>query len=123
MALEERTCLVTGASRGIGRAIAEELGAHGADVAINYRSSDDEAQAAKGRIEDGDGRAMLAQADISEYEQVESMCEAVHDRFGAVDVLVNNAGITVDKKFENMTREDWDRVIDVNLGGTFNCTH
>ncbi|MDR9381953.1 MAG: beta-ketoacyl-ACP reductase [Natronomonas sp.] len=122
MTLAERTCLVTGASRGIGRAIAEELGAHGADVAVNYRSSSDEARAVKERIDDGDGRAMLAQADVSNRAAVGSMCEAITDEFGPIEVLVNNAGITVDKKFENMTREDWERVIDVNLGGVFNCT-
>ncbi|TKR25779.1 3-oxoacyl-ACP reductase FabG [Natronomonas salsuginis] len=121
--LEGKTCLVTGGSRGIGRGIAEELGRCGANVVVNYRSSAAEAEATAATIVDAGGDALTAQADISEYDQVESMCESVHERFGAVDVLVNNAGITVDKKFENMTREDWDRVIDVNLGGTFNCTH
>jgi 3-oxoacyl-[acyl-carrier protein] reductase len=121
--LEDKTCVVTGASRGIGRGIAEELGRCGANVVVNYRSSAAEAEATAEAIVDAGGEALTAQADIAEYEQVESMCESVHERFGAVDVLVNNAGITVDKKFENMTREDWDRVIDVNLGGTFNCTH
>ncbi|MDR9381203.1 MAG: 3-oxoacyl-ACP reductase FabG [Natronomonas sp.] len=121
--LEGKTCLVTGGSRGIGRGIAEELGRCGANVVVNYRSSAAEAEATAATIVDAGGDALTAQADISEYDQVESMCESVHERFGAVDVLVNNAGITVDKKFENMTREDWDRVIDINLGGTFNCTH
>ncbi len=121
--LEEKTCLVTGGSRGIGRAIAEELGSHGANVVVNYRSSRAEAEAAAETIEESSGAAMTAQADVSEYEQVETMREAVHNRFGSVDVVVNNAGITADRTFEEMTREDWDRVIDVNLGGTFNCTH
>ena len=121
--LEEKTCLVTGGSRGIGRAIAEELGSHGANVVVNYRSSRAEAEATAETIEESSGAAMTAQADVSEYEQVETMREAVHNRFGSVDVVVNNAGITADRTFEEMTREDWDRVIDVNLGGTFNCTH
>jgi len=121
--LEDRTCLVTGASRGIGRAIAEELGQQGAEVVVNYRSSEAEAEATAETIEDAGGTAMTAQADISEYEQVETMRKAVHNRLGGIDVLVNNAGITADRKFEEMTREDWDRVMDVNLGGTFNCTH
>ncbi len=121
--LEDQTCLVTGASRGIGRAIAIELGRCGADVAVNYRSSAAEATATAETIEDSGGDAVTVQADIADYEQVESMAATVRDRFGSLDVLVNNAGITVDKKFENMTRDDWDRVIDVNLGGTFNCTH
>jgi len=121
--LEDQTCLVTGASRGIGRAIAIELGRRGANVVVNYRSSATAATATAETIREADGKALPVQADIADYEQVQSMAATVHDRFGDLDVLVNNAGITVDKKFENMTREDWDRVIDVNLGGTFNCTH
>lgn len=121
--LEEKTCLVTGASRGIGRGIAEELGRNGANVVVNYRSSEDAAAEVVETISAGRGDAMAVQADIAEYDRVAAMGDAVRDRFGSVDVLVNNAGITVDKKFENMTRADWDRVIDVNLGGTFNCTH
>jgi len=121
--LEDRTCLVTGGSRGIGRAIAEELGGKGANVVVNYRSSEAKAAAVVETIDGTDGAAMAAQADVAEYDQVEAMRDAVHDRFGAIDVLINNAGITADKRFAEMTREDWDRVIDVNLGGTFNCTH
>ena len=121
--LEEKTCLVTGASRGIGRGIAEELGRHGANVAVNYRASEAAAEDVVETISGGRGDAMAVQADIADYDEVAAMREAVHDRFGPLDVLVNNAGITIDKKFENMTRDDWDRVIDVNLGGTFNCTH
>ena len=121
--LEDKTCLVTGGSRGIGRAIAEELGSHGANVVVNYRSSRAAAEATAETIDESAGTAMTAQADVSEYGQVETMREAVHSRFGSVDVVINNAGITADRTFEEMTREDWDRVIDVNLGGTFNCTH
>jgi len=122
MSVEHRTCLVTGASRGIGRGIAEELGAEGASVVVNYRSSEEEAREVKDRIDDGPGEAVLAQADVAEYDEVQAMYDAVTEEFGGVDVLVNNAGITVDKKFDNMTREDWDRVMQVNLGGVFNCT-
>jgi 3-oxoacyl-[acyl-carrier protein] reductase len=121
--LEGQTCLVTGASRGIGRGVAEELGAHGADVVVNYRSSEDRAHEVCDHIEDDcDGRATPAQADVADFDEVQSMVEAVREEFGGIDVLVNNAGITVDKKFEQMTREDWDRVMQVNLGGVFNCT-
>lgn len=123
MSLEERTCLVTGASRGIGAGIARDLGARGAEVVVNYRSSDDEAQAVHDDIEDGPGSAVLAQADVSDIEAVEEMHQTAHDAFGRVDVLVNNAGVTVDRTFENMTREDWQWVIEVNLGGMFNCTN
>ncbi|MFD1586577.1 3-oxoacyl-ACP reductase FabG [Halorientalis brevis] len=121
--LSDQTCVVTGGSRGIGRGIAEELGRHGASVAVNYRSSDAEAREAVAQIESEGGEAIAVQGDVADYDQVEAMCEEVRDAFGSVDVLVNNAGITIDKTFENMTREDWDRVIKVNLGGVFNCTH
>jgi 3-oxoacyl-[acyl-carrier protein] reductase len=120
--LANRTCLVTGASRGIGRAIAEELGEHGADVVVNYRSSEGEAYDVAETIEAAGGSAVPVQADVADLEEVRAMHEQVRETFGPVDVLVNNAGITIDKKFENMTREDWDRVIQVNLGGVFNCT-
>jgi len=122
MSVEDRTCLVTGASRGIGRGIATELGEQGADVIVNYRSSEAEAHEVKEEINEGPGEAVLAQADVSDLDEVEAMYDAVHEEFGGIDVLVNNAGITVDTKFEDMTREDWDRVMEVNLGGVFNCT-
>jgi 3-oxoacyl-[acyl-carrier protein] reductase len=121
--LEDQTCLVTGASRGIGRGVAEELGAYGADVVVNYRSSEARAHDVCDHIEDEcEGRAVPAQADVSDFEEVQSMVESVREEWGPVDVLVNNAGITVDKKFENMSHEDWERVVNVNLGGVFNCT-
>ena len=120
--LEDRTCLVTGASRGIGRGIAEDLGRHGANVVVNYRSSEAAAHEVVDVIEDEGGDAVPVRADVSDMDQVEEMHETVRDSFGPVEVLVNNAGLTVDRKFENMTREDWDRVMEVNLGGVFNCT-
>ena len=123
MNLENQTCVVTGSSRGIGRGIATDLGAHGADVVVNYRSSGAEAAAVVEEIREHGGSAMTAQADVAVAEDVEAMREEVLDEFGTVDVLVNNAGITIDKKFENMTREDWDTVMDVNLGGVYNCTN
>jgi len=121
--LDGQTCLVTGASRGIGRGIAEELAAHDAEVIVNYRSSHDSAREVVGGIEADGGTAMAAQADIADYDGVAAMVREVRDTFGSVDVLVNNAGITIDKKFANMTPEDWKTVIDVNLNGAFNCTH
>ena len=121
--LDGKTCLVTGGSRGIGRAIAAELGRHGANVAVNYRSSAAAAEAVAETVAESGGDAVAVQADVADYEQVESMRETVRERFGGLDVLINNAGVTADKKFENMTRDDWDRVVDVNLGGAFNCTH
>jgi 3-oxoacyl-[acyl-carrier protein] reductase len=114
--------VVTGSSRGIGRAIAEELAAEGADVAVNYRTSEDEAAAVAEWIEAQGDAAQAVQADISEMDEVERMAREVHDELGQIDVLVNNAGITIDRQFGDLTREDWDRVLDVNLGGAFNCT-
>jgi 3-oxoacyl-[acyl-carrier protein] reductase len=122
MTLEEQTCVVTGASRGIGRGIATELGSKGADVVVNYRSSEAEAHEVVDEIEAAGGNAAAVRADVSDFDDVASMGEAVHDAFGPPDVLVNNAGLTIDKTFANMTREDWERVMDVNLGGVYNCT-
>ncbi len=120
--MEGRTCLVTGSSKGIGRGIAEDLGRHGANVVVNYRSSEDAAHEVKDIVEDLGGTAMVVQADVAKMSDVQEMYQQVHDEFGQIEVLVNNAGITVDKKFEEMTRDDWDRVMSVNLGGVFNCT-
>jgi 3-oxoacyl-[acyl-carrier protein] reductase len=120
--LDGKTCLVTGSSRGIGRKIAFEFARGGADVAVNYRQSDVEATAVKETIEANGESAIAVQADVGDPASVEGMADRVHDELGTVDVLVNNAGITVDRKFEDMTYEDWNRVIDTNLGGTFNCT-
>lgn len=120
--MEGRTCLITGASRGIGRGIAEHLGESGANVAVNYRSSVDEAEEVVDAIEAAGGSAIATRADVTGRREVETMREEIHDAFGPIDVLVNNAGITQDTKFEEMTREEWDTVIDVHLGGAFNCT-
>jgi len=122
MNLDSQTCVVTGSSRGIGEGIATELGAHGANVVVNYRSSERAAYDVVDAIESDGGTAVAIQADVTDDEQVDAMADRVRNAFGPADVLVNNAGITVDKKFEKMTREDWDRVIDVNLGGVYNCT-
>jgi 3-oxoacyl-[acyl-carrier protein] reductase len=120
--LDDQTCLVTGSSRGIGRGIATDLASRGAAVAVNYRSSAAEAEAVVESIEADGGTAVAARADVSDLENVRAMRGEVHDSLGPVDVLINNAGITVDKKFENMDRADWEAVIDVNLGGVYNCT-
>jgi len=122
--MEGRTCVVTGSGRGIGRGIAEDLGEHGANVVINYRSSEEQANAAVEAIEsmDGPGSAIAVQADVTDHAEVEAMREVAHEEFGDVHVLVNNAGINKDTRFVNMTKEEWDQVMNVNLGGTFNAT-
>ena len=123
MYLKDQTCVVTGSSRGIGRGIAEDLAEHGANVVVNYRSSEGEAREVVDTIAEMErGEAVAVQADVAKHDDVLEMRETVVDEFGSPDVLVNNAGITIDKKFENMSREDWQTVIDVNLGGVFNCT-
>jgi len=120
--LEDQTCLVTGSSRGIGRGIATDLAEHGADVAVNYRTSGQEASAVVETIRDDGGTAITVQGNVAEMEEVERMRAEIYEELGSVDVLVNNAGVTYDSKFENMTHEEWDRCIRVNLGGVFNCT-
>jgi len=120
--MQGRTCLVTGASRGIGRGIAEHLGDAGANVAVNYRTSVEDAEDVVEAIESRGGSAIAARADVTGRREVEAMREEIHDAFGPIDVLVNNAGITQDTRFEEMTREEWDTVVDVHLGGAFNCT-
>lgn len=121
--LDDQVCVVTGASRGIGRGIAKELGQLGAAVVVNYRTSEAKAHAVVDAIKESRGSAIACQGDVAEYDDVKEMCNEVHDAFGQVDVLVNNAGITIDKKFTNMTPEDWAQVVAVNLDGVFNCTH
>jgi len=123
MKLDTQTCVVTGSSRGIGEGIATELAAHGANVVVNYRSSEREAYDVVDEIEADGGTAIAVQADVTDEDEVDAMVDRVKNAFGPTDVLVNNAGITVDKKFEQMTREDWDQVVDVNLGGVYNCTN
>jgi 3-oxoacyl-[acyl-carrier protein] reductase len=122
--LQGKTCVVTGSSRGIGREIALELGRHGASVAVNFRSSRDAASRVADAIDgmDGDGEAVALQADVADFESVAAFADAVHEALGPIDVLVNNAGVTVDRTFSEMTRDDWDTVVDTNLGGVFNCS-
>ena len=122
MELQDRTCLVTGSSRGIGEGIATELGSHGANVVVNCHSA---VEAAEETVEDvaaAGGEAIAIQADVTDEDDVQAMRDQVHDVFGPIDVLVNNAGITQDTRFVNMTKEEWDRVLDVHLGGMFLCT-
>lgn len=120
--LDGRTALVTGAARGIGRAIASELATMGANVVINYVSSAQAAQELAREIEGLGAKALVVQADVSDYEQVEGMIRQTIETFGQIDILVNNAGITYDKTLKNMSKAQWDEVIHVNLDSLFNCT-
>ncbi|SEL50612.1 beta-ketoacyl-ACP reductase [Haloferax larsenii] len=120
--MRKKTCVVTGSSRGIGRGIAERFGREGCEVVVNYRSSPEEAEAVVDAIESSGGSAIAVQADVTDVDQVEQMRAEVHETFGPVDVLVNNAGINQDILFKEMSHEDWDVVLDVHLDGTFHCT-
>jgi len=114
--------VVTGSARGIGRGIAEHLGAEGANVVINYRSSAEAAEEAATAIRESGGNAITARADVTDRNEVAAMREKTVEEFGPADVLVNNAGITADTQFSKMSKDEWDQVMEVNLGGTFNCT-
>ena len=122
MLLGGKTALVTGASRGIGRAIAIRLAGEGAKVAINYAGNEKAAQEVKSVIEANGGEAILVQADVASPEAVDEMVAKVTEAFGTIDILVNNAGITRDGLLARMKPEDFDAVIDTNLKGVFYCT-
>jgi NAD(P)-dependent dehydrogenase (short-subunit alcohol dehydrogenase family) len=121
--LRGKTALVTGGSRGIGRAAALALARLGADVAVNYCTSSEAAKQVCCRAGEFGVRTAAFRADISQAEQAESMLRVVLSDFGRVDILVNNAGITRDKSFLKMTHAMWDEVLGVNLTGPFNITH
>lgn len=122
MLLDGKTALVTGASRGIGRAIALRLAAEGANIAINYAGNTAKAEETKAAIEAAGGKAVLFQADVSDSAQVEQMVASVLETFGSLDILVNNAGITRDGLLMRMKEEDFDAVLDTNLKGIFHVT-
>lgn len=120
--LKDRVAIVTGASRGIGRAIALALAAEGAKVVVNYASSSTAAQQVVDAITEAGGEAIALGADVSKTEQVDSLFNQTIEKFGRIDVLVNNAGITRDTLLLRMKPEDWQAVIDLNLTGVFLCT-
>ncbi|MEA5564620.1 3-oxoacyl-[acyl-carrier-protein] reductase [Anabaena sp. UHCC 0399] len=120
--LKGQVAVVTGASRGIGRAIALELATYGATVIVNYASSSDAADKVVSEITGAGGEAIALQADVSQADQVDALINAVMDKFKRIDILVNNAGITRDTLLLRMKPEDWQAVIDLNLTGVFLCT-
>lgn len=120
--LKDMVALVTGASRGIGREIAIELGRNGAKVAVNYSSSDKGARETAELIKSNGGTAEIFKASINNEEEVTQMFSEIEEKLGIVDILVNNAGITKDNLLLRMKTEEWDEVIDVNLKGAFLCT-
>ena len=120
--LNGKVALVTGASKGIGAAIALRLAERGARVAVNYNTSEGPAEQVAASIRDAGGDALTVRADVSDLPQVTAMVERISDDWGAVDILVNNAGIIGDSLLVRMTDEAWGQVIATNLNGTFYCT-
>ncbi|SJZ54977.1 3-oxoacyl-[acyl-carrier-protein] reductase [Selenihalanaerobacter shriftii] len=124
MRLADQVAVVTGSSRGIGKAIALRLANEGADIVINYPVEAEEEQAQKmvDSIKDMGRKAVAIQANVADMDEVKSMMKEVKKEFGSIDILVNNAGITRDGLLLRMKEEDWDAVLNVNLKGVFNCT-
>ncbi|XTZ11104.1 MAG: 3-oxoacyl-[acyl-carrier-protein] reductase [cyanobacterium endosymbiont of Rhopalodia yunnanensis] len=120
--LTEQVSIVTGASRGIGRAIALSLGSTGIKVVVNYAHSSTAAEEVVRSIIDKGGKAIAVQGDVSKTEEVDTLIETTLNQFGRIDVLVNNAGITHDTLLIRMKLEQWQKVIDLNLTGVFLCT-
>lgn len=119
--LKDKVAIVTGGTRGIGRAIALKLADHGANIVINYRNSDKEAEELKAILEEKGVKVLTVKCDISNFEDSKNLMNKCKEVFGKIDILVNNAGITKDTLIMRMKEEDFDSVIDVNLKGTFNC--
>lgn len=119
--LEGKVAVITGASRGIGRAIALAMAENGAAVAINYNGSRDRAEAVGQEIMEKGGKAGIYQCDVSDFAACEQFLQSVVQEYGRIDILVNNAGITRDGLLMRMSEEDFDQVLDTNLKGAFHC--
>lgn len=120
--LTDRVAVVTGSSRGIGRAIAIKLASLGAKVVVNYHTSEDAAQEVVEQIKADGSEAIAVHADVKDAEQAKGLIDAALEAFGGLDILVNNVGVTRDTLLMRMKEDDWDIVVDTNLKGTFNCT-
>ena len=121
MDLNDKVALITGGSRGIGKAISLELSRKGTAIAVNYCTKEDAADLVVNEILNNDGKAMKVRADVSKTKEVGEMFQAVLDNFGRVDILVNNAGTVGQPHLLEISESEWDRVLDVNLKGIFNC--
>lgn len=119
--LEGKVAIVTGAGRGIGRAIVEDLAANGAKVVINYHASAAAAEEVVAGIRERGGEATAAPADVSNFEQAQLLVKTAVDTYGHIDIVVNNAGTTRDTLLMSMSEEQWDVVLDTNLKSVFNC--
>lgn len=119
--LNERVAIITGASRGIGKAVALRLAKEGVFVVINYNGSKERAEEVKAEIEQTGGKAEIFQCNVADFDACDAFIKKVMEAYGRIDILVNNAGITKDGLLMRMSEEDFDRVIDTNLKGTFHC--
>lgn len=119
--LKGKCAIITGASRGLGKAIALKFASLGASIVLNYRSSEKEALEVENEIKEMGVEVISIKGDISKLEEVENLVAAAKEKFGSIDIMVNNAGITKDTLILRMKEEDFDSVIDVNLKGVFNC--
>lgn len=122
MILKKKNALVTGGSRGIGRATAIELSKEGANVIITYNSNEEKAKEVIKEVEKNGVKGLAIKADVSSEEDVKSMMKTIKSQFDSIDVLVNNAGVTKDNLLIRMKSEDWDKVINTNLKGVYLCT-
>ncbi|MDG2703288.1 3-oxoacyl-ACP reductase FabG, partial [Vibrio parahaemolyticus] len=120
--LTNKTAVVTGASRGIGRSIAIDLAKKGANVVVNYSGNEAKANEVVDEIKALGQQAFAVKADVSNAEDVQALMKQTVDTFGSIDILVNNAGITKDNLLMRMKENEWDDVININLKGVFNCT-
>jgi len=120
--LKGRVALVTGAARGIGRAVSLELANRGANVALNYHASREKAEELAAEIRQTGAECLLVQGDVSRKDEAQRVVQEVLESWKRLDIVVNNAGITRDKSLRKMSEDDWDEVISVNLNGTFYCT-
>ena len=120
--LDGKKAIVTGASRGIGKAIAIRLATEGVSVGVNYNASEQEAAKVVDEIQSLGGKAIILKGSVADSLEVQSLIQAAEDKLGGLDILVNNAGITKDNLIMRLPEEDWDQVIDTNLKGAFLCT-
>ena len=121
--LQEAVVVVTGASRGLGRAIAEEMARGGAKVVVNYSRSKEPAEELVNQISESGGEAIAVQADVSDPEQAQKLIDQAMEEYNRIDVLVNNAGINIDRTLRKLSVEDWDKVIQVDLNSAFYTVH
>lgn len=121
MQLDQKVAIVTGSDSGIGRAIAIQFAQEGAAVVINYAHAQDKAEQVREIIERNNGKALVIQADVSQYQQAMGLIQQTVEHFNRLDIMVNNAGMEIHNAFLDVTEEQWDRVLSVDLKGTFFC--